>query len=394
MKILHLSTSTSGGAANIAASLSRIQQKFGHESQVMSRDLNLSSAKKLQSKFSTLVGFTNATPEYAQLTHFSFQGIELQSIWTYNPSVVFIHNWFNLLREKDIVAISNRIPTIFVAHDGRLATGGCHVTLDCTRYLSQCKSCPAAKVDLLSAMAKRSIDSNINEMGQYGVISPSNWLMTNLRETPIIRKAKITRVIPNPSSLVAQSAYAAKKASTLNFEILFVAASLESKYKGLELLVAALSSLDVRTINNRPIDVKIVGNGRILPLPELPPNIRVFFQGGKSSSEVQELMIEADLLMVPSFSENYPGVISEAQILGCTVAASRVGGIPEMIEDGLTGFLFEPTEAGCADAIVRAINSPVRDVMNERARASAKARHDEGKINSEYEYVIEQLVNP
>ena len=103
-------------------------------------------------------------------------------------------------------------------------------------------------------------------------------------------------------------------------------------------------------------------------------------------------MSDSDLLVVPSLSENYPGVIGEAQLIGCTVAASRVGGIPEMIEDGVSGFLFEPNPLACKTAIIRAINSPNRTQINNSAKALARSRHDENKINGEYEAVIEELL--
>ena len=59
--------------------------------------------------------------------------------------------------------------------------------------------------------------------------------------------------------------------------------------------------------------------------------------------------------MVPSvWLENYPTVVLEAQACGVPVIASRVGGLPEMVNDGIDGLLVSPGEpTELADALVR-----------------------------------------
>lgn len=49
-----------------------------------------------------------------------------------------------------------------------------------------------------------------------------------------------------------------------------------------------------------------------------------------------------DILILPSFSEGFPQVVIEAMARGTLVVATRVGGIPDLIQDGITGFLFNP----------------------------------------------------
>lgn len=64
-----------------------------------------------------------------------------------------------------------------------------------------------------------------------------------------------------------------------------------------------------------------------------------------------------DLLVVPSFDEAFPTVILEAFSTGTLVAASEVGGIPEMIEDKVNGFLFEAGDSmKLADILEKIIN--------------------------------------
>jgi glycosyltransferase involved in cell wall biosynthesis len=52
----------------------------------------------------------------------------------------------------------------------------------------------------------------------------------------------------------------------------------------------------------------------------------------------------ADLLLVPSFSEGMPAVVIEAGLMGTSCVATRVGALPEMIDDGLTGYLAPSTD--------------------------------------------------
>lgn len=72
----------------------------------------------------------------------------------------------------------------------------------------------------------------------------------------------------------------------------------------------------------------------------------VVFTGVLAQSEVAEWLACADLLCLPSRSEGLPNVIVEALASGVPVVASRVGGIPELVVDGLNGYLVPPGDSG------------------------------------------------
>ena len=69
---------------------------------------------------------------------------------------------------------------------------------------------------------------------------------------------------------------------------------------------------------------------------------RVQFIGHLPQVELAERMAEASVLVLPSESEGFGRVLLEAMAAGTTVIGSRVGGIPELITDGSTGFLIGP----------------------------------------------------
>ena len=71
------------------------------------------------------------------------------------------------------------------------------------------------------------------------------------------------------------------------------------------------------------------------------PDVRLAGQVGHRSAP--QALSEIDVLVVPSiWPENSPLVIREAFLAGVPVVASRIGGIPEIVEDGVNGFLFGP----------------------------------------------------
>jgi glycosyltransferase involved in cell wall biosynthesis len=66
----------------------------------------------------------------------------------------------------------------------------------------------------------------------------------------------------------------------------------------------------------------------------------VRFEGRVSEESLIELMRKSSALVLPSMQENSPIVLGEAMAAGVPVVATRVGGIPEMLEDGHAGFLY------------------------------------------------------
>jgi glycosyltransferase involved in cell wall biosynthesis len=87
-------------------------------------------------------------------------------------------------------------------------------------------------------------------------------------------------------------------------------------------------------------------------------------------------MRHLDVLVLPSRQEPFGTVLSEAMAVGTPVVATRVGGLPEVVEDGITGRLVNP---GDPDALAAAIVDVLaaRDEMREPARQAAARFHTE-----------------
>ena len=86
--------------------------------------------------------------------------------------------------------------------------------------------------------------------------------------------------------------------------------------------------------------------------------------------DAASVMSLLDLLVVPSLVETTPFVILEAMAAGKPVVASRIYGIPEMIEEGESGSLVDPSDpAGLAGALLPLIRDPaLRQQYGRRAR--------------------------
>ena len=76
-------------------------------------------------------------------------------------------------------------------------------------------------------------------------------------------------------------------------------------------------------------------------------------------ADIADILAAADLFVLPSLSEGFPFVLLEALAMGCPIVASRVNGIPELIEEGKTGFLVPAREPqALALAIQKLLSDP------------------------------------
>ena len=171
--------------------------------------------------------------------------------------------------------------------------------------------------------------------------------------------------------------------------LLNVAALAEKK--GHVHLLEALARLD----GGETLD--IVGEGELRGLLErraeaLGVAERVRFMGPRPKHEVAELMREADVFVLPSLYENLPVVLVEAQASGLPAVATRVGGVPELVDDR-AGRLVDAADPG-------ALASAIAEVVANRAEfdpAALARRADErygyAAIESRWTGIYEELLS-
>ena len=104
----------------------------------------------------------------------------------------------------------------------------------------------------------------------------------------------------------------------------------------------------------------------------------VRFTGYLSQDEVTGVLDEADIFALPSFAEGVPVVLMEAMASRLPVIATRIAGIPELVEDGVNGRVVAPGDvAGFTDALLELLeDQDLRAQMGARGRAKVEADYN------------------
>ena len=147
--------------------------------------------------------------------------------------------------------------------------------------------------------------------------------------------------------------------------------------KGLRVLLEAFEAAKAQ---DPDISLTVVGDGQDRAWVE--ENARrvggIEVLGYKSQSEVAGILGQCDVLVLPSFAEGVPVALMEAMVSGNPVIATRVGGVAELVEDGISGRLVAPGNAqALTEAITDLAASPeTRQKMGQAGRARVCAEFD------------------
>jgi len=123
-----------------------------------------------------------------------------------------------------------------------------------------------------------------------------------------------------------------------------------SSEKGLDILIQAIEIIS----NDNDVELNIVGNYNknnwfykklIKNLEKLKCKNKIHFLGHQSSDKLKLFYKESDILVIPSRTEAFPRVISEAMDSGLPIIASNVGGIPYYIKNERNGMLFKSKDS-------------------------------------------------
>jgi glycosyltransferase involved in cell wall biosynthesis len=123
---------------------------------------------------------------------------------------------------------------------------------------------------------------------------------------------------------------------------------------------------------------------------EIPDNVTVL--GWRSRQELYDVYRQADVLIMPSLSEGFGLVAVEAMGAGVPVFASRVGGLPEIVLDHVTGRLFEVGNVDEIEHLVRVTDRPNLAAYGARGRERMKRRFTAARMNAELLAHYHQLI--
>ncbi|MGH9823785.1 MAG: N-acetyl-alpha-D-glucosaminyl L-malate synthase BshA, partial [Blastocatellia bacterium] len=121
----------------------------------------------------------------------------------------------------------------------------------------------------------------------------------------------------------------------------------------------------------------------------------VLFVGQKPQLWIRQCLSVADALLLPSQSESFGLVALEAMACQVPVIATRVGGLPEVVVEGETGYLFEVGDVdGMAQGVLRVLkDNDLRDQLGERGRKVAVSRFSSNKIIPQYEALYKEVLS-
>lgn len=142
--------------------------------------------------------------------------------------------------------------------------------------------------------------------------------------------------------------------------VLEALALLLPKYPDATLTVAGNSVIEHRTLKEK---VKLSAYGKYLLslIKKYRLEEKVILTGKMNAEEMKEQFLKTSVFVCASVLENSPNTVGEAQLLGVPVAASRAGGIPDMIEDGRDGLLFPAGDVAALAEKIEALWDRSRD---------------------------------
>jgi N-acetyl-alpha-D-glucosaminyl L-malate synthase BshA len=121
----------------------------------------------------------------------------------------------------------------------------------------------------------------------------------------------------------------------------------------------------------------------------------VKFVGKQPQSQIRDYLSLADLLLLPSLTESFGLAALEAMACEVPVIATRVGGLPEVVEEGECGYLFAVGDVqGMAETAIKILSDErLRERLGRRGREIAISRFTTEKIIPQYEALYRKVLN-
>lgn len=410
MRVLHVNANDqSGGAARSAYRLFKGEENIGLNTRLLVFDKYIEDSHVLtySGKYNKIRKFVNARWNHVIMR---MVGERLDTPWNMNflpfgfplqiddYDLVHLH-WINGGLVKYDVLKNLDKPIIWTMHDSWPFTGGCHIPYECKKFESSCADCPQLKgrnmMDLASMVFRikqKYYPKNIT------VVCPSNWMADCAKKSKLFSSNNVC-VIPNGLDTNLYKPFdklTARKILGIPITekiILFGAVSATSdKNKGYQYLCKAMDILK----NNYDVgNIHLLVFGGVEPEEghKLPYPAKYF---GRLYDDLSLVILynAADVMIVPSQSENFPNSVLEAMACGTPCVAFNVGGIPDLIIHKKNGYLAKPFEE---DDLARGIkfvidNEQINEKLAKCARRYVVEKCDIRIIAEQYKQLYEKIL--
>ncbi len=414
--VLHLSTFHLEGGAGVAATrLHRALLKNGVDSKMLVH-ANLTAeagvAALAETKWEKKKAFARFAGERlfflpnerGSSVRFAFSpagvGADISSHpWVLEADVIHLH-WINFgfLSMNSLEKLfSLGKPIVWTLHDMWTFTGGCHYSRGCDHYLSHCQYCPYLhkpdEYDISFSQFEQKL--NIYKKTDMFLISPSRWLDGIVKQA-VLTKHMASASIPNCVDTLLfkpldKVEIRKKSGLPLNKKlILFAGANTQDPRKGFAYFKEA-----IRQLNESGSDCEVLIFGKSNPDSFGSFPVPVHYLGTITKPEdMVDAYNAADLIVVPSLEDNLPNTIMEALACGTPVAGFKTGGIPEMIDHQLNGYLSEIRSAESLNEGIQWILENNKDgKLSDYARKKVLDLYAEEVVAYQYSQIYKSLIS-
>ena len=329
---------------------------------------------------------------------------QLLGLFSQVPYIVHCHNlhgsYFDL---RALPWLSQQVPVVLTLHDAWLLSGHCAHSFDCERWKIGCGQCPdltvypAIKRDATAFNWQRKRD--IYARSHLYITTPSRWLMDKVQQSILMAGAKECRVIPNGVDLsIFHPADRQAVRATLGMPqdakvLLFTAHGIQRNiWKDYQTLRAAIAQVAERLHGQ---DVFLIALGEDLPAERIGRAEVRFVPYQMNPKVVARYYQAADVYVHAARADTFPNTVLEALACGTPVVATAVGGIPEQIGEGVTGFLTPIGDSDVmADRIVKLLtDDDLRRRMITQAVDMARKHFDLNQQADDYLAWYQEILN-
>jgi glycosyltransferase involved in cell wall biosynthesis len=328
---------------------------------------------------------------------------ELTKLPPVRPKIMNCHNlhggYFDL---GALPWLSNRVPTVLTLHDAWMLSGHCAHSFACDRWKSGCGFCPDLSIypairrdaSAYNWQKKRRIYQN----SRLFVSTPCHWLMNRVNDSILSPGIIESRVIPYGVDLtlfhpavkeVVRPILGIPRQAGV---VLFTANSIRKNiWKDYQTMHSSMERVSEKMASSQII---------FLALGEEGPSERIgrlevrFIPYQKDPTSVARYYQAADVYVHAAKADTFPNTVLEALACGTPVVATAVGGIPEQVRHGETGFLVDSGDVeGMADGIEKILKDKgLRDRLSEAASEDAIKRFDLNRQADQYLDWYEQIL--
>ena len=256
------------------------------------------------------------------------------------------------------------------AQEAALAVLGRKLARTPTRVIADVHGDPAAPARLYGSPRRRALAPLADTLARYGLRRSDGVRTISAYTSRLVREAGVEPTAEFAAFMDLEPFVESEPVPLPTRPVALFVGVLE-RYKAVDVLAEAWRLAAARVPD---ATLHLVGRGTLRTVPEalvrdLPAQTR--WTESLSTPDVARALDEATVLVLPSRSEGLGRVVVEAFCRGRGVIGSRVGGIPDIVEDGVSGLLVPSDDAAAlADVLVRVLSDRT---LAERLGAAAQA---------------------